>query len=367
MRLALRELRRSPGRFGVVGAALTVLVLLLLFLGGLLDGLYLNSTGAIRATSPDAIVFSDDARTSLIRSSIELDARNEVASVDGVDEVGGLGFSLLGVQIPGESEIADGAVSGYELASEALPEPPPPGQAYADRRLEAAGAQIGDELLVGPAETPLEIIGWVEDTNYLLQSGLWVEPGTWRSIQNANRPDATVADDEFQALVVRADPDVDLGMLIAQIDAMTGSTETVSEESAIDAIPGISEQNATFTAVIGATFFVTALVVALFFALLTLERLGIYAVLKAIGAPSRTLASGLLTQAVAVALIAFVLGGLLALGLAAVIPPGVPLQFELSRAVFVLVGVVIAAAIGGLVSLRRIVRIDPASAIGAGA
>lgn len=367
MRLALRELRRSPGRFAVVGGALTVLVLLLLFLGGLLDGLFLNSTGAIRATSSDAVVFSDDARKSLIRSTIDGDVRDEVASVDGVEEVGGLGFSLLGVQIPGESEIADGAVSGYELASEVLPEPPAPGQTYADRRLESSGAQIGDELLVGPAEVPLEIIGWVEDTNYLLQSGLWVEPGTWRSIQNANRPDATVADDEFQALVVRAEPGVEVDTLITQIDDTTGATETVSEESAIDAIPGISEQNATFTAVIGATFFVTALVIALFFALLTLERLGIYAVLKAVGAPSRTLAAGLLTQAVAVALIAFVLGGLISLGLAAVIPPEVPLQFELSRAIFVLVGVVIAAAVGGLVSLRRIVRIDPASAIGAGA
>jgi putative ABC transport system permease protein len=367
MRLALRELRRTPGRFAVVGGALTVLVLLLLFLGGLLDGLFLNSTGAIRAVGSDAVVFSDDARKSLIRSSVDTGVQAEVASVDGVQEVGGFGVALLGVQIPGEDDIANGAVAGYELASDALPEPPPPDQTYADRRLESSGAEIGDVVLVGPAEVPLEIIGWVEDTNYLLQGGLWVEPDTWRDVQNSNRPDAIVADDEFQVLVVRSEDGTDVSALIAAINATTGSTETVSEEDAVNAIPGITAQNATFTAVIGVTFFVAALIVALFFALITLERLGIYAVLKAIGAPSRTLVLGLLTQAVTIAVSAFVIGGLIALGLAQVIPPEVPVQFELSRAAFILVGVIVTAAIGGLVSLRRIVRIDPASAIGAGA
>ena len=367
MRLALRELRRAPGKFLVVGGALAALSLLLLFLGGLLDGLFLNSTGAIRATHADAVVFSDDARESILRSTVTGETRAEIDTVDGVAETGGLGLSLLGVQIPGESEIADGAVTGYELGSGELPEPPPPGQAFADRRLKASGADLGDVVLVGPAESPLKITGWVEDTNYLLQNGLWVEPDTWRAVQNANRPDAPVAPDEFQTLIVRVEPGVDARELSGRVDTTTGATETVTEEAAIQAIPGISEQNATFTSVIGATFFVTALVVALFFALLTLERLGIYAVLKAIGAPSRTLVIGVLTQAIVVAVAAFVIGALISLGLAQVIPPEVPVQFEVSRAVFVLVGVVVAAAIGGLLSLRRIVRIDPASAIGAGA
>lgn len=49
MRLAVRELLRRPGRFTVVGGALTVLVLLLLFLGGLLDGLYLTVAAVVGA------------------------------------------------------------------------------------------------------------------------------------------------------------------------------------------------------------------------------------------------------------------------------------------------------------------------------
>ncbi len=367
MRLAVRELLRRPGRFGVVGGALTVLVLLLLFLGGLLDGLYLNSTGAVRTLDADAIVFSDDARQSFLRSEITAELRDRIERIDGVDAVGGLGFALLGVQIPGETETSDAAVTGYELASDELPDPPAPGEAHADRQLADAGAAVGDEVLVGPAEVPLTIVGFVDDTNYLQQGGLWVEPGTWRDVLAQNRPDAVVPDDSFQALVVRVSDGADAEAVAASIDEATGSTDTLSETETISAIPGITEQNATFTAVIGVTVFVAGLVVALFFALLTLERLGLYAVLKAFGGSSRTLVAGVVVQSVVVTVVAFAVGAALTFALVQIVPSGIPLQLEAARALSTFFSVTVAAVIGALVSLRRIIKIDPASAIGAGA
>ena len=47
---------------------------------------------------------------------------------------------------------------------------------------------------------------------------------------------------------------------------------------------------------------------ALFFALLTVERIGLYGMLKAIGARSRTLFGGVVTQAIVVTVIASVIG-----------------------------------------------------------
>ncbi len=367
MRLAVRELLRRPGRFAVVGGALTVLVLLLLFLGGLLDGLYLNSTGAVRTLDADGIVFSDDARQSFLRSEVTAETQEEIDGVDGVAGTGGLGFALLGVAVPGEDEVVDGAVIGYELPSAELPDPPAPGEAWADRQLADEGAEVGDEVLVGPAEVPLTIAGFVDDTNYLQQGALWVEPDTWRQVLAENRPDAVLAEGSFQALVVRVADGADAGVVLAAFVDDTATTETLDEAETIEAIPGIVEQNATFSAVIYVTVFIAGLVIALFFALLTLERLGLYSVLKAIGGSSRTLVAGLVVQSVVVAAGAFVLGGLLTLGLLQVVPDGIPLQVEPSRAATTFALITVAAVVGALVSLRRIVRIDPAAAIGAGA
>ena len=44
MKLALKELRRRPGRFSTAAVILTLIAILLMFLGGLLDGLIASST-----------------------------------------------------------------------------------------------------------------------------------------------------------------------------------------------------------------------------------------------------------------------------------------------------------------------------------
>ena len=202
MILALRELRRTPRRFVTATIVLTLLVVLLLFLGGLLDGLYLGSTGALRAQRADVIVYSADANDSIIRSRIDPALRARVELVPGVTDVSGLGITLVGTTVPGRGSLADTAVIGYESAPRGVPAPPPAGEAWADRRLAAFGVRVGQTLGVGPEQVPIRVRGWVNDTNYLLQGALWVDPATWRQVQDTSRPDASVPPGTFAVLAV---------------------------------------------------------------------------------------------------------------------------------------------------------------------
>ena len=126
MRLALRELRRRPGRFVTATVILTLISLLLLFLGGLLDGLISRSTGALRAQTGDLVVYSSTSEDSFVRSRIDPELAAEVAAVPGVGEVGGIGVAQLGARVPGNGprDLADVAVFGYQLPPRDLPEPP---------------------------------------------------------------------------------------------------------------------------------------------------------------------------------------------------------------------------------------------------
>ncbi len=231
-----------------------------------------------------------------------------------VTEVGGIGVTLLGARVPGAGprDLADVAVFGYESAPRGVPAPPGPGEGFADELLRGEGVDRGTTILVGPARSPITIVGFVDDTNYLGQASVWVESGTWHQIQAANRPDNRLALDTVQALVV-----------------------------------------------------VAVIVVALFFALLTVERTALYGVLKAMGARTSTLVWGLVIQSIVVTAVASVLGGGLATLLDQVIPAGaIPYDLSTSRVVTT-IGLLILAAIGGSAfSLRRVLRIDPATAIG---
>jgi putative ABC transport system permease protein len=366
MRIALRELRRMPRRFLPTLSALALLVILLLFLGGLLDGLYQGSTGALRAQESDLIVYSADSRDSVIRSRIDPATRAQVDRVAGVSQASGLGFALVGARVPGETDVADAAVVGYQGAVAGVPAPPPAGEGWADSSLEADGVEVGDRLLLGPERVPVKVRGFVDDTSFLQQSGIWVAPGTWREVLNRSRPGAAVEPGTFQVLAVRTADDADVAQVARRIDRATGTTHTLTRDDAVLALPGIQEQNRTFTQIIGVTFLVAGLVVALFFALLTLERTGLFAVLKAIGASSRQLIGGVVVQAAVVSVLAFAIGAAVTWLLSLAIPPSVPLALTGSRAVFVAVGVVVMAVIGGAISLRRIISIDPASVVGAG-
>jgi putative ABC transport system permease protein len=215
---------------------------------------------------------------------------------------------------------------------------------------------------LGPARSPIEIIGFVEDTNYNGQSSLRASPDTWRDVLSANRPDAQLGPDVFQALVVRGDggdpPDA--------IDTATdGATDSYTVDEAVAAIPGITEQQNTFNQIIGVTVVIALVVIGLFFALLTVERTSLYGVLKALGAKSSTIFAGLVAQAVVVTAIAALVAGALVFVLDLAIPPGsIPLLVTPGRIVLSVVLLLVAAVLGCSFSLRRVLRIDPASAIG---
>ena len=364
MKLALKELRRRPSRFATATVILTLIAILLMFLGGLLDGLIASSTGAIRAQNADAIVYSETAQASFVRSRIDPELRAVVEAVDGVNEVGGIGNVQLGARIPGNGprDLAGIALFGYELAPEGVPDAPTFGQAWADETLQADGVDVGMTIAIGPARTPIEIVGFVQDTSFNGQASLWASPDTWRDALSANRPDAQLGPGVFQGLIVRGAG----GDLPAAIDAATeGATDSYSVDDAVAAIPGVSEQTATFNQIIGVTVAIALVVIGLFFALLTVERTSLYGVLKALGAKSTTIFAGLVLQAVVVTAIATFIAGTLVVLLDVLLPPGsIPLLVTPGRLGLSVVLLLVAAVLGCAFSLRRVLRIDPASAIG---
>ncbi len=367
MRLALRELRRRPGPFLVAGAILTLIALLLMFLGALLDGLLDSSTGAYRAQQGDLIVYSSNARESLVRSRITPEIRNEVESVPGVDEVGGLGSLQLGAR-PGDQPETRNLVStvlfGYELAPRGLPATPPQdGTVIADSALRSEGFKKGDTLLLGPSRSSVKVVGFVDDTRYAGQVSLWGSIGTWRQVLAENRP-GQASGDTVQALIVNVEGET--APVATEIDSATGNaTTSLTLDAATEGLPGVAQQRSTFNQIIGVTALVALIVVALFFALITVERLGLYGILKALGASSGYLFLGVVTQAVTVTLAAALVGVVGSILLDVIIPAGsIPFVITPERLMASIVLMLVAAVIGSAFSLRRVLRVDPASAIG---
>ncbi|HET8929725.1 MAG TPA: ABC transporter permease [Acidimicrobiales bacterium] len=364
----MTELLRRPGRFVLAGVVLTLISLLLMLLGGLLDGLIASSTGAYRAQPGDLISYSSRSENSLVRSRITASDRSVVSQTPGVQAVGGLGSIQLGARPGDDPKSRDPFATvlfGYELAPRGLPATPPAqGSVYADDVLAGDGVAVGDTLLLGPQRSPVKVRGFVTDTRYAGQASLWGSLATWRAVTTENRPGQTPGD-TVQALIVEtgASPPATVAQTIDE--ATDGRTTTLTVTRATQELPGVAQQTATFNQIIGVTVLVALVVVALFFALITVERTAQYGLLKAIGASGFTLFGGLIAQAIAVTLVAAAIGVGAAVVFAAVLPPGaIPFQATPARLAGNVGLMLLASVFGCAFSLRRVLRIDPASAIG---
>jgi putative ABC transport system permease protein len=364
VRLACREIQRHWRRFGLVVAALCVLAVLVLTLGGMLDGIDAGLTGALRSQRADLVVFSSTSRRSIPRSRIDPPTMAAIRDIPGVAEVRGLGVALLGVRVPGRTEPVSVAVIGYQGAVAGVADPPPAGVAWADRQLRASGVEPGQRLRLGGAGGPeVEVGAWAPERSLLLQPTIWVNPETWRAALAASRPDATLPSGTLQVGLVTLADLADPSAVADAIDEATGTTDTVSKTTAILAMPGLAPMRATFAGIIGATLAVVGVVVTLFFSLLAIEHRDLYRMLKAVGASGWQLARTLIAQAVAVTVIAVAASLAIARGLAVALPADIPLRLDGSRELTSAAELLAATVAGSLLCLRRALRADPAQSL----
>jgi hemin transport system permease protein len=362
MRIAFKELIRQPRRFLSVGGALTMLVVLLVVLGGFLDGLELNQTGPYRAHEGRLLVFSDKSELLVQRSQVNAGQAAQLAAADGVAAVGALNL-VQSTTTDGQGEIVDIVLFGYDLPTDLIPPPPAGGGAVVDKALaDRNDVSVGDTLLIGATAEPIVVAGIVSDLSQGSPS-VWVSSERWREIVELGNPAALRPEGVNQALVIEPSNGAGTDALARSLAAVDG-VSVVTPNEAIDALPVVQQQSSTFQGIIGVTFVVTLLVVALFFTLITLERFDLYAVLKALGARTGNLMAGISTQALGVSLVALALGFGLSVVFVGLLPAELPVRLEATRMLQTAVGVLASALLGSLFTLRRILRIDPAQAIG---
>ena len=365
--LAVQEIRRGRGRFSAVVAALSLIVFLVLILAALADGLFYGATGAVRSTTATAYAFSDDAEGSLIRSRLDEADVARFAAAPGVERAGPVGVLLTGGSGPeGELDLAvfgidmGGPGTPTTLVEGRLPDPGETGVAVADAQLSRLGVGVGVGSSVAVGGVPAEIVGIVSDTSYQLQPTIWTSVPTWREMRDAVRPELRGQPTSINAVALVAGSSADLAAIAA---AVPGTTVLTAEATGL-AIPGVEQQSSTLNSIIYTTLAVAALVVALFFALLVLEKRELFAALKALGTPTTRLGVAVIAQAMVATVLGIVLGTLVARLFGLVIPAGVPTLFRVDTLVTIAVFTLVAGFVGALFSLRRIARIDPATAIG---
>lgn len=365
MFLALKEMRRAKARFGLLMAAIGLLVFLVLFQQSLQNGLITGFVGGLRNQSAPALVYSVDGRRNLQGGVIVPELEAKVRAVEGLGAVGRLSLATFTAQAGGTE--TDASVIGYDDVALGAPRtlaqgryPAAAGEAIANDSDAADGFGIGDVVTLDPSGYAITVVGLARDVQINVTPTLYVGYDTYLAAVKSRFPDAATV--LPNALAVAPAAGVSDATLVERINALSDDLDALTRADAAAKTPGVSTVKQSFSVIFLLYGLVVPFVTGLFFLIITFQKSNALTLLRAIGAPSRRLVAALLLQV----LIVIVVG--LAVGIALYTPVsqqqlgGITLRFETGAVIFWCVLLVVFGLISSLFSARRVLAIDPVAA-----
>lgn len=357
MFVAIRELRRSWRRFGLVAAVVALVAVLSTIVVGLADGLVQQGTSGLRALSLDHLAFQPHSQATFSRSSLD---EKQLATWSEHATASPLGVSFVtAAPAKGSGESLDLALFGVPSDSFLVDRPDaraalagPPGLVLSDA-FEKQGVQVGDEFKIGGSDVTLPVVGFTFAGSYGHVDLAYTSLDTWREVTHAG-------DGRYSAIALKVPPTTD----IAAVDREAGTTTLTKKESYAGS-PGYTAETQTMTMIRGFLLVISALIVGAFFTVLTLQRTHQIGVLKAMGASAGFVVRDGLAQ-VSLVVVAATLAGTIVGGTVVALLAGgpVPVLFSWSHVAIASGLLAVAGIAGGFVTLRRIAKVDPAIALG---
>ncbi|KJK44275.1 ABC transporter substrate-binding protein [Lentzea aerocolonigenes] len=327
MFVALRDLRFAKGRFALMGVVIVLITLLVGLLSGLTAGLGRQNVSAITDLPADHIVFGGPSYSD---STITEEQQRIWAATPGVLQAGPLGIST--------TKAASGSRS-TAVTVFATPDAEENSVTLSAPAANELGAGAGDEITIaGKTLTVAQVRG---DAYFSHTPVVWTRLTT----------PATV-------IVLRTE-----NADVSATDAKAG-TRTVTTTDSLQAIGSYRSENGSLQLMRGFLFVISALVIGAFFTVWTIQRSADIAVLKALGTSTATLLADALGQALILLVTGTAIGTALAAEIGTAVRDTVPFLLEPATVLTPAATTVLLGALGAALAVRRVVTVDPLTALG---
>ncbi|NMC52289.1 MAG: ABC transporter permease [Chloroflexi bacterium] len=378
--LAIKEIWRNRTRFLLFSLVIALITILVLFIAALAVGLANANKEYLDKLNTDLLAFQDNVDLQITTSQIGWSKLNDIRRVDGVVDIGAIGYSratlvfedgrepvdvsLIGVEAgrPGSPSVTDGRALRTTRGNEVVID---------ENAVRQAGLAIGDQIIIkviqGTKEEfyALRVVGTAEAQQYLYAPSIFLPFQTWERVRpQAVRGGTPGREQAANMVAIRVQSGLNLQSAASRIQSQVSDLQVVDKETAIQAIPGYSVQQSTLNTQRSFTLLIGLLVIGGFFQIQTLQKVPQIGVLKAIGADNKVIAVSVVSQISIVTLIGVAIGTLVTFLFSIFMPDAVPIIFEPRAIVFQILGLLAIGPLGGLVAVRLATRIEPLTALG---
>lgn len=377
--LAVKEVWRNRGRFLLVSMVIALITLLVLFIAALGEGLGNGNREYIAKLDAQLIAFQAKSDFLISASRLERVRLASIRRVEGVRDAGMLGASNATLILPADAEPLKVGLLGVEPGHTG--EPPveagrPLSTSLADEVIIDRNTAIRSGLAVGDALTlrvtqgardeffTLRVVGISDGRQYALQPTIFAPFFTWERVRPKSEAEVNSSGAVSNVILIQVEDGRVVEDVSARVASQVRNIELATLDQTIQALPGYSAQQSTLNTQGAFTLFIGVLVIGGFFQIQILQKVSQIGVLKAIGTANPIVALSAIIQIVVVTMIGVAIGGLLAFLFSLTFPPTVPIVFNGTTSLIAIVALLLIGPLGGLISIRYAVKIEPLKALG---
>lgn len=369
MFLAWKEIKHSKGKFALIMAVVALVSYLVYFLTSLAYGLASSYTNGVTKWNADNIVLTEASNDNILMSTMS-DVTNDdnddysLLTVEGEKAKLGIFMAVIKDETPAEG-IEDtradvyvfgiesagflNPISGLDLADNEI---------IADISIQEFGYEEGDTIIVTGTDTndrPLikwTIVDFTAKSTYQTAPILYMNLKTWQDYRYYGRGAIPEEVTLFNAAVVRGEV------------TNTSSVYVVAPiADFINSLPGYTAQVLTFSVMIGFLIVIVAFVLGIFIYVLTIQKTPMFGVMKAQGISNKYIAGSVVSQTFILTAIGILIGLVLTLISGFFLAGTVPFAINILFYVVITAAFIAFAIVGGLFSVRAVLKIDPLRAI----
>lgn len=377
--LAVKEVWRNRGRFVLISLVIALITTLVLFIAALAEGLADSNREYLSKVDAELFVFQKDVDNLIATSRIGRSKINDVRRVEGVKDVGAIGFATGSLILPDGRQPVNVSLIGVEPNSPGMP-PVLTGRTIntlkgneavvEERFLTRFSVKVGDDITIKTIQGTKEkffsirVVGSTDGQQYQFAPAMFMPFKTWDQIRPQAQKTNTAGELTSNVLAVRLKNPEDKAAMAQNIQNQVDGIEVIDKQATIDAVPGYKVQQSTLNTQQFFTLLIGVLVIGGFFQIQLLQKIPLIGVLKAIGSSNTTIAISVIAQIIMVTTFGVFLGSAVTLLLSVVLPAGIPIVFNGSSVFLAILALLAIGPIGGLVSVRVAIGVEPLIALG---